>query len=123
MNTLFLNNTAFPIAFQAQPHLFTTGTLNLNDTLTFLLPPRYDDIEFHDPAEVSRRKWARSVSSSHRKYDVGSITVPGIHDAFKELQALRAEHRVSTRRERVLAKIIVDIYQVLHCAHDSSSFY
>jgi hypothetical protein len=36
MNTLFLNNTAFSIAFQAQPHLFTT-TLDLNNTLTFTI--------------------------------------------------------------------------------------
>lgn len=43
---------------------------------------------------------------------MNKITIPGVTDAFKEFAALAKDGRVSNKRERVLAQIIVDSYQL-----------
>jgi len=75
----------------------------------------WDDIDRSDPQEIRRREWMPSVShpkSKKHRHRLKDITIPGLDEAFRELAAFDPASRVSTYRERVLAKIIVDAFQV-----------
>ncbi|CAK0882175.1 unnamed protein product [Prorocentrum cordatum] len=71
----------------------------------------HDDVDTSDPAELRSAKWVESESSS-RRYDLGAIRIPDYESAFQELRAFDFRSRSSTRRERVLAKILVDAFQL-----------
>jgi len=75
----------------------------------------YDDIDRSDPEEMRRRAWmpseARPQSKKHR-HNLKDISIPSVEDAFKEFAAFDPESRASSRRERVLAQIAVDAFQL-----------
>ncbi|CAJ1414102.1 unnamed protein product [Effrenium voratum] len=77
-------------------------------------PNIYEDVDTSDPAELIRRDWMPSESkpkSKKHRHQLRDITIPCVEDAFKEL--LRFDPgRVSTRRERVLGQILVDVYML-----------
>jgi len=75
----------------------------------------YDDIDTSDPEELRSLHWAQSEEhpkSRKHRYNLREIRIPGIEDAFKELAAFKPEARASSRRERVLAKFLVDGFQL-----------
>jgi len=54
----------------------------------------------------------KNPKSKKHKHNLKKITIPCLDDAFKELASFDPESRISTPRERVLAKIIVDVFQL-----------
>lgn len=52
------------------------------------------------------------VQSLLSRYDLNKFTIPSIDEAFQEFALLAKESRRSTTRERVLAEILIDIYQI-----------
>ena len=72
----------------------------------------YDDIDTTDPAELRRLRWAASETNRRRRHELRNIRIPAIEHAFAELQNFDPELRTTTRRERVLAKIAIDAYQI-----------
>jgi len=50
-------------------------------------------------------------SKKHR-HNLKDIEIPGLQDAFKEFAKFDPSTRASTRRERVLAQIIIDAFQL-----------
>jgi len=69
----------------------------------------YFDIDTSDPSKLRERQWAQSKNGK-RRYNLKDIRIPGVDAAFEEL--LRADPRISTDREQVLSKIIIDAYQL-----------
>jgi len=78
-------------------------------------PEIYEDIDTHDPAVVVAAEWMPSEehpkSKKHRHY-LRDIRIPDFKSAFAELLRSDLGARVSTRRERVLAKILVDAFML-----------
>mmetsp|Transcript_100696 Transcript_100696/g.323321 ORF Transcript_100696/g.323321 Transcript_100696/m.323321 type:complete len:731 (+) Transcript_100696:3-2195(+) len=75
----------------------------------------WDDIDKSDPAELRRKEWVASQAHSKNKkkrHQLRDITIPGITEAFNEFSKFDPAKRTSTMRERVLAKIIVDAFQL-----------
>jgi len=75
----------------------------------------YDDIDRSDPEELLSMDWAPSEAhpnSKKHRHHLKPIGIPGVEDAFKELAKFDPSKRSSSKRERVLAKIMVDIYQL-----------
>jgi len=75
----------------------------------------WDDIDRSDPEELRRRQWVPSVAhpkSKKHRHALKDITIPGLDEAFRELAAFDPGARASTKRERVLAKIVVDGFQL-----------
>jgi len=78
-------------------------------------PEIYDDIDSSDPAELRKLTWAPSEkrpNSKKHRHNLGAIRMPNFEAAFAELLSFDPETRVTTRRERVLAKILVDAFQL-----------
>eukprot|EP00434_Breviolum_minutum_P008953 symbB.v1.2.007888.t1/scaffold489.1/size197246/6 len=74
----------------------------------------YADVDRSDPKELRSLQKARSKSQKNRKrYDLGSICIPNLEMAFEELSAFDpASKTAANRRQRVLAKIIIDSFQL-----------
>mmetsp|Transcript_49736 Transcript_49736/g.155649 ORF Transcript_49736/g.155649 Transcript_49736/m.155649 type:complete len:697 (+) Transcript_49736:72-2162(+) len=75
----------------------------------------HDDIDRSDPAELRRLQWAPSSShprSKKHRHKLEDISIPDVEEAFQELSRFDPTTRVSTGRERVLAKIILDCIQL-----------
>lgn len=75
----------------------------------------YDDVDRSDPEELRRLDWAPSEAhpkSKKHRHRLKDIDIPDFDAAFQELSKLNAAQRVSTARERVLAKILVDAFQL-----------
>lgn len=78
-------------------------------------PQIYDDIDTDDPAALRKLDWApseRRPNSKKHRHNLRDIRIPGIEAAFAELHGFDPEARVSTRRERVLTKILVDAFML-----------
>lgn len=72
----------------------------------------YDDVDTSDPRELRSSHWAKSKSRRKHRHDLRGIKIPGFEAAFAEIAAFDYDARVSTRRERALAKILVDAFQI-----------
>eukprot|EP00746_Dinoflagellata_sp_MGD_P014725 gnl/MRDRNA2_/MRDRNA2_132423_c0_seq1.p1 gnl/MRDRNA2_/MRDRNA2_132423_c0~~gnl/MRDRNA2_/MRDRNA2_132423_c0_seq1.p1 ORF type:complete len:342 (-),score=62.48 gnl/MRDRNA2_/MRDRNA2_132423_c0_seq1:26-907(-) len=77
----------------------------------------YDDIDHTDLAVLLQRQWMHSESDENsgkkrKRHDIGSITVPGVEEAFKEIMDGFKVDKAPTRRMSVLAKILIDIWVV-----------
>lgn len=75
----------------------------------------YDDVERADPQELRDSKFAPSLAHpKSRKYrhNLREITIPPLEEAWAEIVKFDAKERASSKRERVLSKIIVDAFQV-----------
>jgi len=80
----------------------------------------FDDIDRTDPEEIVKSTWAKSQAhpkSKKHRHKLGDITIPDFDAAFAELKIFgdalaKGSKRSSTKRERVLAKMLVDIYQL-----------
>lgn len=78
-------------------------------------PTIFEDIETDDPAKLRVMDWAPSLEhpkSKKHRHDLKSIKIPGFKSAFEELRAIDLSSRVTNRRERALAKILVDGFQL-----------
>lgn len=74
----------------------------------------YDDIDTSDPAELKSLTWAESEEhpgSKKHRYNIKDIRMPNYEAAFSELSLFDAT-APATKRQRVLAKVIVDIFQL-----------
>lgn len=69
-------------------------------------PHIYEDIDTSDPAELVKKSWVASESKPQRKHKLSEICIPNVHDAFKELMNFDPDSRITTKRERVIAKIL-----------------
>eukprot|EP00435_Cladocopium_sp_Y103_P048105 s2099_g14.t1 len=74
-------------------------------------PKIYEDIDVSDPAELLKNIVA-SESTPKRKHKLGDIRIPNVQEAFEELMRFDPEQRRSSRRERVMANILVDVYML-----------
>jgi len=80
----------------------------------------FDDIDRTDPEEIVKSTWAKSQAhpkSKKHRHKLGDITIPDFDAAFAELKSFgdalaKGSTRSSTKRECVLAKMLVDIYQL-----------
>ncbi|CAL1128114.1 unnamed protein product [Cladocopium goreaui] len=72
----------------------------------------YADIDRSDPKELRTLKKARSKSKKSKHYDLASIRIPNLQEAFEELAAFHPSTQAASRRQRVLAKIIIDSFQL-----------
>lgn len=75
----------------------------------------YDDIDRSDPVELCRLNWAPSDShpkSKKHRHNLKEIQIPDVEQAFAELARFDPKKRVSTSRERVLANILIDCFQL-----------
>lgn len=75
-------------------------------------PKIYEDIDVSDPAELLKNT-VPSESTPKRKHKLGDIRIPNVQEAFEELMHFDPERsQRSSRRERVMAKILVDVYML-----------
>ena len=78
-------------------------------------PDVYADVDRAAPNELRDLAWAPSLSQPRcreRRHALGGIRIPDAAAAFAEFSLLDPAARTTTRRERVLAKILVDIFQL-----------
>eukprot|EP00439_Symbiodinium_sp_Y106_P082559 s117_g22.t1 len=80
-----------------------------------VFPDIYADVDSSDPAELRKldRDFAPSEkrpNSKKHRHKLKDITIPNFADAFAELKRFDPDERISTRRERVLAKILIDAF-------------
>lgn len=78
-------------------------------------PEIFEDIDTSDPAELLQMDWAPSEkrpNSKKHRHNLKAIRIPSSEAAFEELARFDPEKRVTTRRERVLSKILVDAFQL-----------
>jgi hypothetical protein len=72
----------------------------------------YDDIDSADLTKLLRKEWAPSLSGDHR-YHLRGITIPDVEGAFAAFNDYKGPSpKVSSAREQVLSKMIVDAYQL-----------
>jgi len=67
-----------------------------------------------DPTKLRRCTWAPSKKdpkSKELRHNLKDIRIPSLEETFAELKRRSCEH-VSTRRERVLGQIFVDVFQL-----------
>ncbi|CAE8704336.1 unnamed protein product, partial [Polarella glacialis] len=76
----------------------------------------YNDIDRSDPEELRGLDFVASLSnpkSKQHRYDLKKIRIPGFEEAFAELYKFKpSEGKPSSRKQRVLAKIMVDCFQL-----------
>merc|ERR1712194_78469 len=78
-------------------------------------PAIYEDVDTSDPAKLRMMDLAPSEkrpNSKKHRHNLKAIRIPGFDDAFAELTKFDPSARVTTRRERALAKILVDGFQL-----------
>ncbi|CAE7884695.1 unc-104, partial [Symbiodinium sp. KB8] len=78
-----------------------------------VFPDIYADVDSSDPAELRKLDFAPSEkrpNSKKHRHKLKDITIPSFADAFAELERFDPDERISTRRERVLAKILIDAF-------------
>jgi hypothetical protein len=78
-------------------------------------PDIYYDIDSNDPNKLNRCHWAQSEShpkSKEHRYNLKDIRIPGFEAAFAEVIRSRPSTQASSSREQVLAKILVDAFQL-----------
>lgn len=78
-------------------------------------PEIYEDVDTDDPAELRKLDWAPSEkrpNSKKHRHNLKAIRIPAFEPAFEELARFDPDEQVTTRRERVLAKILVDAFQL-----------
>ncbi|CAE7532062.1 unc-104 [Symbiodinium pilosum] len=78
-----------------------------------VFPDIYADVDSSDPAELRKLDYAPSEkrpNSKKHRHRLKDITIPSFADAFAELSRFDPDERISTRRERVLAKILIDVF-------------
>merc|ERR1712238_452156 len=78
-------------------------------------PDVYEDVDTSDPAELRRMDFAPSKkrpNSKKHRHNLKAIRIPAFEAAFAELSQFDPSARVTTRRERALAKILVDAFQL-----------
>ncbi|CAK9069719.1 unnamed protein product [Durusdinium trenchii] len=72
----------------------------------------YADVDRSDPKELRSLKKVRSTSNRSKRYDLASIQIPNVQEAFEELATFDPKSGPSSRRQRVLAKMIIDSFQL-----------
>ncbi|CAJ1371245.1 unnamed protein product [Effrenium voratum] len=72
----------------------------------------YADIDRTDPKELRTLAKVRSAKNKSKRYDLADIRIPSLPDAFEELASFDPLSGPSSRRQRVLAKIIIDSFQL-----------
>eukprot|EP00747_Dinoflagellata_sp_TGD_P016448 gnl/TRDRNA2_/TRDRNA2_125120_c1_seq2.p1 gnl/TRDRNA2_/TRDRNA2_125120_c1~~gnl/TRDRNA2_/TRDRNA2_125120_c1_seq2.p1 ORF type:complete len:278 (+),score=29.87 gnl/TRDRNA2_/TRDRNA2_125120_c1_seq2:14-847(+) len=75
----------------------------------------YDDIDKSEPEKLCAAKTVPSVNnagSSKNRHNLRDIRIPSIEAAFTEFAKFDPDKRSTTKRERVLSQIIVDIFQL-----------
>merc|ERR1712190_379015 len=78
-------------------------------------PDIYDDVDTSDPAELRTMDFAPSEkrpNSKKHRHNLKAIRIPAFEAAFEELSKFDPRARITTRRERALAKILVDGFQL-----------
>jgi len=79
-------------------------------------PDIYNQIDPSDPEELRKMHYAATLDRpdvTKRRHYLGNITVPKLSDGLDELKSLNSGDVItSTKRQRVLAKIIVDAFQL-----------
>ncbi|CAE7040516.1 unnamed protein product [Symbiodinium sp. CCMP2592] len=71
----------------------------------------YDDVDRNDPKELRTMKKVRSVKNKSKRHNLGDIHIPSMEEAFRELAEFEPQSG-SSRRQRVLAKIVIDAFQL-----------
>ncbi|CAE7580554.1 unnamed protein product [Symbiodinium natans] len=71
----------------------------------------YDDVDRTDPKELRSMKKVRSVKNKSKRYNLAGIRIPSMEEAFRELAEFEPKSG-SSRRQRVLAKILIDVFQL-----------
>ncbi|CAJ1418079.1 unnamed protein product [Effrenium voratum] len=71
----------------------------------------YDDIS-HDQQDIRSAQQVPRLSNPSKLHQLGNIVIPAFEDAMQEILRFDPEKGPSTRRQRVLAKIIIDIFQL-----------
>jgi hypothetical protein len=82
-------------------------------------PEMYHDIDVSEPEVLRTQQFVRSIESSPAKrsrsmtYALQDIHIPKLEDAIAEIGEFKSDDlKASTKRQRVLAKILVDAYQL-----------
>jgi len=79
-------------------------------------PDIYKEIDPCDASALRRANYVPSLDIPNRKkrgHYIGNIQVPSLDQALAELRQFKSEDRVATtKRQRVMAKIIVDVMQL-----------
>jgi len=79
-------------------------------------PEIYHDIDHSDAGKMRRAKSMPSFShpgSKAHRHNLEDISIPNVEETFAELRKLNLQAgNCSTRRQRILAKILVDAYQL-----------
>merc|ERR1740130_2362231 len=79
-------------------------------------PEIYKEIDPWNPEELASSNYVQSLdlpSSKKRGHYVGKITVPSLDEALAELRSFNpGANESTTRKQRVLAKIILDVFQL-----------
>ncbi|CAE7941977.1 unnamed protein product, partial [Symbiodinium sp. KB8] len=71
----------------------------------------YDDVDRNDPKELRTMKKVRSVKNKTKRHNLADIRIPSMEEAFRELAEFEPQSG-SSRRQRVLAKIVIDAFQL-----------
>jgi hypothetical protein len=74
----------------------------------------YNDVDRTDTEKLRRAKFMPSESGGQkRRHDLSDIRIPNVEEAFKEISKFDiAAGRASTKKQRLLAKILVDAFQL-----------
>lgn len=78
-------------------------------------PEIYKEIDPWNPEELRESNYVQSLDlpGFKRGHYIGNITVPSLDQALAELRHFNSEdNEPTTRKQRVLAKIIVDVFQL-----------
>ncbi|OLQ10319.1 hypothetical protein AK812_SmicGene5993 [Symbiodinium microadriaticum] len=73
----------------------------------------HDDIDTSDPALLRSRDRVPSLSNPTKYHNLRGIHIPGFEDAMAEIVSFDPDAgKPTTKRQRVLAKIIIDVFQL-----------
>jgi hypothetical protein len=73
----------------------------------------FRDIKDSSETQKLRRScWAKSKSDKRHRYDVKSMKIPSLEEAFEEFNGSKPSTPAASRREAVLGRIFVDAFQL-----------